>query len=168
MGLFTPAWWNAASQRAAYTALAALSGLILLLLSGEVTVGYVVSFVAVALLASFATSLTGLPEVTGNAEPLWRAILTRCAKTAAQIALPALAAVTLLEQISWDALGVQVAAGVLTTLIRTLQGYLPEVPEEDQALPVVTPVDGDPAADYSTLTRPFDADAYTNDPRRDS
>ena len=47
--LFTPAWWNAASQRAAYTALAALSGLILLHLSGEVTVGYVVSSSSVPL-----------------------------------------------------------------------------------------------------------------------
>ena len=149
--LFTPAWWNAAGQRAVYTALAALSGLVLLLLQGQVSITYVLSFVAVALLTSFATSLTGLPEVEGTAEPLWRAILTRTAKTAGQIALPALTAVTLLDEITWDQLGVQVAAGVLFTLIRTLQAYLPEVPDLEQTVPTVS-TDGHPYPDQTPDT----------------
>jgi hypothetical protein len=47
-------------------------------------------------------------------------------KTAAQVALPALAAVTLVTELDWQGLAVQVGGAALTTLIRTVMAYLPE------------------------------------------
>ena len=139
MGVLSREWWIAAGQRAAYTGLAAVTGPLALLFAGEVSAGYVASFTAAAMLLSFATSLAGLPEVAGRAESWWRAILSRSAKTAGQVAVPAFVAVTVLGEIEWADLGVQVAYGVLTTLIRTLMGWLPEVPEAEQTVPSVTP-----------------------------
>ena len=126
MTVFTPAWWHAAGQRAAYTALAALLPLAALLFTGDATPLYVLSIVALSALVSLVTSLAGIPEVDGKSVPLWRAIVVRVLKTAGQVAAPVLASVALLEHVGWYELGVAVAGAALATLIRTLMAYLPE------------------------------------------
>lgn len=126
MPVFSQDWWVAAGQRAAYTAIAAVLPLAALLFTGDVSPLYVISLTTLSALASLATSIAGIPEVTEKIVPLWRAILVRTLKTAGQVAAPAFLAVTLLEQVGWYELGVQVAGAVLTTLLRTLMAYLPE------------------------------------------
>lgn len=130
MDLFTPTWWRAAGRRAAYTALAALLPLAALLFTGEVTPLYVASLVALAILASLATSLAGLPELTGKVVPWWRAIAIRVLKTAGQVAAPVFGSVLILEDVGWYELGVAVAGATLTTLVRALLAYLPEDADE--------------------------------------
>ena len=126
MSVFTAAWWDAAWKRAAYTVLAAILPAVTLLLIGEVSPIYVAGMAAAATLLSLATSLAGIPETTGTPVPLWRAIVTRTLKTAGQVALPALAAVTVVTELDWQGLAVQVGGAALTTLIRTVMSYLPE------------------------------------------
>ena len=126
MSVFTAAWWDAAWKRAAYTVLAAILPAVTLLLIGEVSPVYVAGMAAAAALLSLATSLAGIPETTGTPVPLWRAIVTRTLKTAGQVALPALAAVTVVTELDWQGLAVQVGGAALTTLIRTVMSYLPE------------------------------------------
>lgn len=126
MTVFTAAWWLAAGQRAAYTALAALMPLGALLFTGDVTPLYVISVVGLSLLSSLATSLWGVPEVTDRVVPLWRAVVVRVLKTAGQVGAPVLGSVLLLEEVGWYELGVTLAGAALTTLVRTLMAYLPE------------------------------------------
>lgn len=126
MLILTRAWWVAAGQRAAYTALAALLPLAALLVAGDVTVLYVGSVTVLAALVSLVTSLAGLPELSDSAVPLWRAVLSRAAKTAGQVAAPVLGSVVLLQDVGWRELGVTVAGAVATTIIRTLLARLPE------------------------------------------
>lgn len=139
--IFTPTWWEAAGQRAAYTALAALLPLAALLVGGDVSPLYVLSLTGLAALASLVTSVAGIPEVSDRTVPLWRAIIVRVAKTAAQVAAPALGSVLLLEQVGWYELGVAVGGAALTTLVRTLMRWLPEtaLPVEVDAPPAATP-----------------------------
>ena len=126
MIIFTRTWWAAAWKRAAYTALAAVLPAVTLLVLGEVSPVYVAGMAAAAALLSLATSLAGIPETTGTPVPLWRAIVTRTLKTAGQVALPALAAVTVVTELDWQGMAVQVGGAALTTLIRTVMSYLPE------------------------------------------
>ena len=126
MTVFTTAWWLAAGQRAAYTALAVLGPLAALLFTGEVTPLYVINVVGLSLLSSLATSLLGIPEVTDRVVPLWRAVVVRVLKTIGQVGAPVFASVLLLEDVGWYELGVTLAGAALATLIRTLMAYLPE------------------------------------------
>lgn len=126
MTIFTRTWWDAAAKRAAYTALAAVLPAATLLVLGEVSPVYVAGMAAAAALLSLATSLAGIPETGAAAVPLWRAVITRTLKTAGQVALPALAAVTVVTELDWQGMAVQVGGAALTTLIRTVMSYLPE------------------------------------------
>lgn len=142
MNLFTPAWWESAGARAANTALAALTPLVLLLWSGEAAIWYVVSVTGVAVLGSFVTSLAGLPEVTGRTVPLWKAVLSRSAKTFGQTLAGSLVGVVVLTDVDWTAVIVTVGGAVTVTLLRTLKDWLPEQePTGDTG--VVTPIEGD-------------------------
>lgn len=125
--LTSPAWWQAATTRAAYTALAALLPLVGLLVTGQVAdLWVVVLTVALALVASLATSLAGLPELGDREVPLWLAVLARCGRTAGQVLAASLAGAVLLTDVDWPTIGLQVAGAVLTTLVRTLMAALPE------------------------------------------
>ncbi|AEI11803.1 hypothetical protein [Cellulomonas gilvus] len=126
--LLTLDWWTAAGQRAAYTALAALLPLAALLIAGDVDVLYVLLVVALALLASLATSLAGLPEVTGRDTSPWIAVLVRVTKTSAQTLAANLVGSVVLTDVDWHITGTAVAGAALTTLVRTLMAYLPETP----------------------------------------
>lgn len=119
-------WWEAAGQRAAYTSLAALLPLVMLLVAGQVDVIDVLLTVALALVASLATSLAGLPELTDRTVPAWLAVLTRVVKTAAQVLVSALTGAVLLTDLDWPTIGTAVAGAALTTLVRALMTYLPE------------------------------------------
>lgn len=127
-GITTASWWTTAGHRAAYTALAAATPLALLFVAQEVTAVYVLSAVAAAAFLSLVTSAAALPEAAGKRQALWRAILERSARTAGQVALPALAGVLVLSDIGWYELWVQVGGAVLVTVLRTLQARLPEAP----------------------------------------
>lgn len=136
MNLFTPAWWESAGARAANTAIAALIPLATLLVAREVTPLYVVSVAALSAFASLITSLAGLPEVSGKTVPLWRAVLTRSAKTLGQVGAPMLLGVVVINDVDWYALTVTVGGAVLVTLLRTLKDWLPEQdPTGDTGLP---------------------------------
>jgi hypothetical protein len=126
MLLFTPAWWESAGARAANTAIAALIPLATLLIGREVTPLYVASVVALSAFASLVTSLAGLPEVTGKTVPLWRAVLTRSAKTFGQVGAPMLLGVLVVEDVDWYGFAVTVGGAVLVTMLRTLKDWLPE------------------------------------------
>lgn len=136
MNLFTPAWWEYAAARAANTAIAALIPLATLLVAREVTPLYVVGVAAASALASFVTSLAGLPEVDGKAVPLWRAVLVRSAKTFGQVGAPMLLGVVVIGDVDWYAFLVTTGGAVLVTLLRTLKDWLPEqTPTGDTGLP---------------------------------
>lgn len=126
MTVFSPAWWEAAGSRAAYTGLAALIPLIALVASQDTTPLDALLVGATYVLASFATSLAGLPEVQGKTVPLLRAVLVRTAKTLGQGIATALVGVELLTAVNWTEAAVLVGSAVLVTLLRTLQEYLPE------------------------------------------
>lgn len=139
MPAFTCAWWVAAGRRAAYTALAALLPLAALLAAGDVTAGFAASVAAAAALLSLTWSLKGLPEVDGTAVPMWRAIIARVLKTAAEVALPALSAATVLQDVSWRELVVTIGGAALATLVRTAMTYLGAGLPEDTSPAPVTP-----------------------------
>lgn len=125
-------WWRAAGARATHTALAALLPLVYLLVAGDVSLAYTASIVALAALASLATSLAGLPEAEGREVPRWRAVLVRVLKTVGQVAVPVLGSAVLLQDVGWRELAVAIAGAALTTLVRSGLIYLPEDPDAAQ------------------------------------
>ncbi|PFG19885.1 hypothetical protein [Serinibacter salmoneus] len=124
--ILTTAWWVAAGQRAAYTALAALLPVAALLVAGQADPLEVLSLVAMSMVASLLTSLAGLPELGDRTPPLWLAALIRVVKTAAQVAVAAMGTAVLLTEVEWGTVGIQVAGAALTTLVRVLMEHLPE------------------------------------------
>lgn len=121
--IFTRTWWAAAGRRAAYTALAALLGVIGPLSTGSMPPLAGGSIVALAVVLSLAWSLKSLPEVDAEPQPWWKAVLLRVLRTVGQTAVPALTTVTLFQDVDWRDLGVTVGGAAATTLIRTLMTY---------------------------------------------
>lgn len=124
--ILDPDWWAAAGQRAAYTALAALLPLALLLVAGDVAPLYVLSVVALAMLASLATSLAGLPETADRPVPAWLATLVRVGKTVGQVLAANLVGAVVVSDVAWAEVWQAVAGAALVTLVRVLMTYLPE------------------------------------------
>lgn len=139
MSVFTRAWWEAAGSRAASTAIAVLLPVAALLVSGDLAPVTALSMTAVAVVASLATSLAGLPEVRDRVVPLWRAVVSRTLKTAGQSLAAALVGVELIEAVDWNQAAVVIGGAVLTTLLRTLAAYLPET--EPEPVPPLKPGD---------------------------
>ena len=135
MAVFTAAWWVAAGQRAAHTAIAAVIPLAALLFTGDVTPLYVLGVVALSGFVSMVTSLAGIPEADDRTVPLWRAIVVRVLKTAGQVAAPMVVSLTVITDVGWYELGVAVGGAALATLLRTLLAYLPEVDLDEQVAP---------------------------------
>lgn len=125
--IFTRAFWAAAGARAAHTALAAALPLVTVVLAGERPPGYALSVVALAGLASVVTSLVSLPEVNDHTVRFWTAVASRTARTAAQVAAPALAVALTLADVDARSLAAQVVGAVVVTLLRTVMVRLPEV-----------------------------------------
>jgi hypothetical protein len=126
----------------------------MLLVAGEVKPLYVLSLIGLSLVASLITSLAGLPEVKGTSAPFWQAIVVRVLKTAAQVAVPAIGAAVIVQDVDWQQLGVQVGGAALTTLVRSLMDYLPE---SDTTVQIVTGEIVDPVPTPVTNTPPIDA-----------
>lgn len=126
MPLFTRAWWTATGHRVLATVLAALAGVITPVLTGTMTPLAATSMVALTAIASLATALNGLPEVTDTTVPAWRAILARTARTLGQSVAAGLGTAVLLTDVDWQALGVAVTSATALTLIRTILMRLPE------------------------------------------
>ena len=124
--LTSTTWWLDAGKRAARTALAAFLPLAALLVAGEVEPLYAVGVTALALVASLATSLANIPEVTGRVVPVWLAVLTRVVKTAAQTLAAALVGAELFQEVPWGEIGIAAGGASLTTLVLALMTYLPE------------------------------------------
>ena len=126
MPLFTQSWWQAAGQRVLATVLAALLGVITPLMTGSMDTLTAASMLAMTALATAATALAGLPEVTGETLPVWKAVLHRTAKTLGQTAAAGIGTALLLSDVDWRALATSVASATAITLIRTLIARLPE------------------------------------------
>lgn len=126
MPLFAQSWWQAAGQRVLATVLAALLGVITPLMTGSMDTLTAASMLAMTALVTAATALAGLPEVTGETLPVWKAVIHRTAKTLGQTAAAGIGTALLLSDVDWRALGVAVASATAITLIRTLIARLPE------------------------------------------
>ena len=125
-----PTWWAAAGHRAAWTAVAAATSWVALVILGEVTPLYAAGVIAGTVLASIATSLVSLPEVTGRTVPLWQAVLARVLRQAGQTAAPVLTAAVWVGDVDWPTLGRALAIACAVTLLRTLATALePTLPE---------------------------------------
>ncbi len=133
-------WLHAALARAGWTALAAALPLVTLVLDGARTPEYALSAIALAALASLATSLVSLPEASGAPVPAWKAVAARVVRTAGQVGAPVLAAAVLLQDVDWPALGVQVLGAVLITLART--GMVALIPSRSLPETPTTPAGG--------------------------
>lgn len=131
--ILTPDWWLAAGQRAAYTALAVLLPVAMQLVTGEVSATFALSAMGLAAVASLATSLAGLPELTDAVRTPWVAILSRVAKTAGQSLVAAIGTAYLLSDVAWTEVWQVVAGASLTTLLRTILDVI--------ALPETTPIE---------------------------
>lgn len=126
MPLFTQAWWKATGQRVLATVLAALLGIITPLMTGSMTTLTAASMLAMTALVTAATALAGLPEVTGETLPVWKAVIHRTAKTLGQTAAAGIGTALLLSDVDWRVLATSVASATAITLIRTLIAHLPE------------------------------------------
>jgi len=133
--LTSRAWWAAAGQRAARSALVVLVPYVMT--GGGVShVDYVVAASAAGLMAvlSLLTSLAGLPELDGTGTSWWAAALVRGVKSFAQ-AIVALAGPSwvLLSDVPWSTVIDGAAAAAVGSVILGLIGKLPE------AQPVTVP-----------------------------
>lgn len=126
MLIFTRAWWVAAGQRAAYTALAALLPLVALVFAGTVDVVHVLLVVALAVVVSLATSAAALPELTDTTVPLWKAVTVRVLRTTGQTLVANVGGAVILTDLDWGAVVIAVAGAAATTLVRTVLARLPE------------------------------------------
>ncbi len=126
MLIFTRAWWVAAGQRAAYTALAALLPLVTLVFAGTVDVVHVLLVVALAVVVSLATSAAALPELTDTTVPLWKAVTVRVLRTTGQTLVANVGGAVILTDLDWGAVVIAVAGAAATTLVRTVLARLPE------------------------------------------
>ncbi len=129
MAVLTRKWWVEATKRAAATALAGLIPYVSLVLADLSSVGKAASATGLLILASYATSLGGLPELVGDGVSLLRAVLTRTAKTLGQSLVVWIGASAVFSELDWTTAAVAVAGPTLITLLRTLATRLPEVDE---------------------------------------
>src|SRR5690606_41139741 len=76
-------------------------------------------------------------HVTGVQTCALPIFIARAAKTAGQVALPALTAATVVQDVGWRELGIAVGGAVATTLMRTVMTYVlvDGLPEDHPAQP---------------------------------
>ncbi|WP_159622661.1 hypothetical protein [Ruania rhizosphaerae] len=129
--LFTGAWWKATGWRVLYTVLAALIPLASQIGTGNVELAYAGGLLGAVAVASFATALFRMPELTGTQVPAWKAAVYRVARTLGQTVAAGVASVTLIQDAAWHDIAVTAAGTAAVTLIRTLIGYLPESATEE-------------------------------------
>jgi len=142
--LFSRAWWLAAGQRAARTALVlALPWLPALLRADQDATLAAASTVALGVVLSLATSLRSLPELDGVTRPWWASMLDRTVRTFAQALVAGIPAVTLIQDVPWSVLATQALTAAVGSIVLSAISALPE------AQPVSVP-----AADVVALVSP--------------
>lgn len=146
--LVSRAWWAAAGQRAARSALVVLVPYVMT--GGGIShVNLAVAGSAAGLMAvlSLATSLAGLPELDGTQSPWWAAVVIRGVKSYFQ-ALVAMAGPSwvLLTDVPWATVFDAAAAAAVGSVILGLMSTLPEAqPVSVPAAHVVQVVNADGA-----------------------
>lgn len=137
--LADPAWWRAAAVRALYTAITIA---IPYLLGGSVFADIPWATLALAaalgVVASFATSLAGLPEAIGNDLPWWLAAVERTVKTFFQALVAGTGGAVLITEVDWPFVlqSAVLAAGL--SLLRLILATLPADPTAVAAPPART------------------------------
>src|SRR5690606_5248979 len=101
MAVLTRKWWIDATRRAAATALAGLIPYVSLVLADVTNAGRAASATALLVLASYATSLAGLPELAREGVSLLRAVLTRTLKTFGQSVAAWVGTAALFSELDW-------------------------------------------------------------------
>lgn len=140
MDRFSPQWWIAAGQRAAYTALAAVLPIAAQFVTGEVPFKFMYGVVLASMLLSFLTSLARLPEITGASGPVVWVVINRVARTVGQVGLASLGGLALIQDVDWGTFAQTVGGAALVTLVRGFMTYLPES-DATQAVVAGTVVD---------------------------
>lgn len=147
--LASRAWWAAAGQRAARSALVVLIPYVMT--GGGVShVNLTIAGSAAALMAvlSLATSLAGLPELDGTTTTWWAAVVVRGVKSFAQ-AVIALAGPSwvLLTDVPWGVVLDGAAAAAVGSIILGLISRLPEVHETANGAVIAHDESNGPAPD---------------------
>jgi len=120
-------WWKAAGLRALRTLLVVLAPFVPALVDDPTgTWVAAASTVALAVIASLATSLANLPELGGTARPWWAGMLDRVVKTFFQAILAGLGSAVLLSDVAWAQLAEHAAVAAIGSLILALIATLPE------------------------------------------
>lgn len=127
-------WWKDATLRALYTGIA----IALPYLGGATltAVPWATAFLAAALgvIASYATSLAGLPESEGIDLPWWLAAVERVVKTFAQALASGFVGATLLTDVDWPVVLQAAALSALVSLLRLILATLPNDPTPPPAV----------------------------------
>ena len=131
--IFSALWWIDALKRGGRTALV----LIVPFVTGGTPVGEL-DFVTIGLIAalgfvtSILTSLRGIPEITGEPMPLWKALLLRAARSFGQGVLTGIGTAALLTDVDWN-IAIQLGlGGAVGSVVLGLLSHLPETIPVDE------------------------------------
>lgn len=125
-------WWKAATMRALRTAAVvaipyvpvSLSGQDYLIMASAAGMGFVLSIL---------TSMVGIPEIDGDSQPWYFALLSRVVKTVAQALLAAVGTATFFYEVDWSAIpALVIAAAIGSALLFFTRG----APEADKPVDV--------------------------------
>jgi hypothetical protein len=129
--LTSAVWWKNSLLRAVYTAVAiAIPYLGATQLVADVSWLTVLSAAGVGIIASLATSLTGLPEVEGVDLPWWLSAVERVVKTFGQALAAGLLGAVLITDVDWGVVIQASALAALLSLLRLILATLPQPPKE--------------------------------------
>jgi len=126
--LVSLAWWKDATRRALYSAVAIALPYLGGSLLTEVPWWALASAGTLGAVASYATSLAGLPEVQGVNLPWWLAAVERVVKTFGQALAAGLVGALYLEGVDWAFVLQASALAALVSLLRLILATLPADP----------------------------------------
>jgi len=148
-------WWKNAALRALYSAVAiALPYLAATRLVAEVTWLTVASAAVLGAVASFATSIAGLPEVEGVDLPWWLAATERVVKTFCQALAAGLVGAVLITDVQWLIVLQASAMAALVSLLRLILATLPADPTPVAAVAYVGEFDSTTATAATSASAP--------------
>lgn len=131
LSITSPSWWKAAFFRALRTALVVAVPFFGATQFTDIPLLAAVSTTGFAFVASFLTSLAGIPEANGSATPFWVAIITRIGKTFAQSLVAGFGTAVLFESVDWPLVLQGAGIAAAGSLFIALLNKLPEVPVID-------------------------------------
>ena len=124
--LTSGAWWKAAGIRALRSGLVIAVAYVPASLSMEVPYVTIALAFALAIVVSFLTSLTGLPELSDEGEPWWKAVIERVVKSIAQGAIVGVGAAVLITDVDWASVGTMALTAGFGSLLLAVLSSLPE------------------------------------------